>query len=72
MPSQRRSDEAGIIYDALNLCSARQKIFKKGEDFDAFIQVLHDGLEKYPVELHSFTLMPNHWHLVLRPGVMKV
>ena len=26
------------------------------------------GLERYPVELFAFTLMPNHWHMVLRPA----
>ena len=33
----------------------------------SFIRVLAEGLQKYSVELFSFTLMPNHWHLVLRP-----
>ena len=26
-----------------------------------------ESAEKYPVELFSFALVPNHWHLVLRP-----
>jgi len=68
MPRQKRSDQAGVIYHALNRGNARAKIFKKDEDYEAFIRVLHEGLEKYPVELFSFTLMPNHWHLVLRPA----
>jgi len=48
--------------------TARQKIFLKREDYEAFIRILSEGLEKYPVELFAFTLMPNHWHLVLRPS----
>lgn len=68
MPRQKRSDEAGVVYHALNRGNARQKIFKKHEDYEAFIRVLHEGLQKYRVELFSFTLMPNHWHLVLRPA----
>lgn len=67
MPRQKRSDEAGIIYHALNRGNDRKEIFKKPEDYDAFIRILDEGLQKYPVELFSFTLMPNHWHLVLRP-----
>ena len=67
MPRQKRADEAGVIYHAINRGNARQKIFLKQEDYDAFIRVLAEGLEKYPVELFSFTLMPNHWHLVVRP-----
>lgn len=68
MPRQKRSDEAGVIYHALNRGNERQKIFRKDEDYEAFVRVLHEGLEKYTVELFSFTLMPNHWHLVLRPA----
>jgi putative transposase len=67
MPRQKRADEAGVIYHAINRGNARQKIFLKQEDYDVFIRVLAEGLEKYPVELFSFTLMPNHWHLVVRP-----
>ncbi|TWT75092.1 transposase [Allorhodopirellula solitaria] len=67
MPRQKRSDEAGIIYHALNRGNDRNEIFKKPEDYDAFIRIVDEGLQKYPVELFSFSLMPNHWHLVLRP-----
>lgn len=67
MPRQKRVDEAGIVYHAINRGNARQKIFLKHEDYEAFMRVLSEGLERYPVELFSFTLMPNHWHLVVRP-----
>ncbi len=67
MPRQKRSDEAGVVYHALNRGNDRKTIFKKPEDYDAFIRILDEGLLKYPVELFSFCLMPNHWHLVLRP-----
>ncbi len=67
MPRQKRIDEAGTIYHALNRGNSRQTIFHKHEDYDAFVRVLAEGLTKYSVQLYSFTLMPNHWHLVLRP-----
>jgi REP element-mobilizing transposase RayT len=68
MPRQKRADEAGSIYHALNRGNARQTIFYKPDDYEAFLHVLAEGLERYPVELFSFTLMPNHWHMVLRPA----
>ncbi|TWU28819.1 transposase [Novipirellula artificiosorum] len=68
MPRQKRADEAGAIYHALNRGNARQEIFHKDQDYEAFVRVLHEGLEKYDVNLFSFTLMPNHWHLLLRPN----
>ncbi len=67
MPRQKRADEAGAIYHALNRGNRRQTLFHKDEDYEAFHRVLQEGLEKYPVELYSYVLMPNHWHLVLRP-----
>jgi putative transposase len=68
MPRQKRSDEAGVVYHALNRGNDRKTIFEKPADYDAFIRILDEGLQKYSVELFAFTLMPNHWHLVLRPG----
>lgn len=67
MPRQKRADEAGSIYHALNRGNARQVIFHKHDDYQAFLRVLGEGLERYSAELFSYALMPNHWHLVLRP-----
>ena len=68
MPRQKRTDEAGSIYHALNRGNARRTIFHNREDYHAFLRVMGEGLDRYSVELFSFTLMPNHWHLVLRPA----
>ena len=68
MPRRKRADEAGSIYQALNRGNARQTIFHKDEDDEAFLRVLSEGLERYPVELFAFTLVANHWHVVLRPS----
>lgn len=68
MPRQKRSDEAGVIYHALNRGNDRKTIFEKPADYEAFIRILEEGLQRYAVELFAFTIMPNHWHLVLRPG----
>ncbi len=68
MPRRKRVDVAGVTYHAINRGNARLTIFHKPEDYDAFIRIMAEGLEKYQVELFAFTLMPNYWHLVLRPG----
>jgi putative transposase len=43
------------------------RLFHKPGDYDAFEQVLLEGMERYPVELLTYCIMPNHWHLVVRP-----
>ena len=67
MGRPKRADEAGGIYHALNRGNARATIFHKPEDYDAFERILAEGLERYPCEILSYQLMPNHWHFVLRP-----
>ena len=67
MPRPPRADEAGGIYHTLNRGNARSTIFHKEEDYKAFERILSEGLERYEVELFCYQLMPNHWHLLLRP-----
>ena len=68
MGRPRRSDEAGVIYHMLNRVNRRATIFHKDDDYDAFERILVDALDRSPkLELFSYCLMPNHWHLVVRP-----
>ena len=52
----------------LNRGNGRRMLFTKPGDFRAFLKVLRQGLERYPVDLLAYCLMGNHWHLLLRPG----
>jgi putative transposase len=67
MPRTARAVVPGGIYHVLNRGNARQDLFHKPADFDAFLRVLNEGLKQYPVDLLAYCLMNNHWHLVLRP-----
>ena len=69
MPRPTRADEANGLYHALNRGNGRARIFRKEADYEAFERILEAGLDRYDVQLFSFQLMPNHWHLVLRPGL---
>jgi len=64
-----RADEAGGLYHALNRGNLRADIFRKEGDFVAFEKILFEGLQLYQIELFSYQLMTNHYHLVLRPKV---
>lgn len=69
MPRPPRADEAFGIYHALNRGNLRATIFQKEGDYLAFEKILGEGLERYQIELLCYQLMPNHYHLVLRPLV---
>jgi len=64
-----RADETGGIYHALNRGNARHDIFFKDADFEAFEQLIAEGLEKFPVDMFAYQWMSNHWHMILSPQV---
>jgi len=43
------------------------QVFDDSEDYEYFIELLKTGLKKEGIELHSFCLMPNHFHLLVVP-----
>src|SRR5580692_8705640 len=67
MPRTARAAVGGVVYHVLNRGNGRMGIFRKPGDYQAFLQLLVDGKQKARVEVFGFCLMPNHWHLVLRP-----
>ncbi|MCP4777281.1 MAG: hypothetical protein GY880_23925 [Planctomycetaceae bacterium] len=70
MGRPKRSDDAGVIYHMLNRANRRATIFRKDEDYKAFEQIMTEALVRCSdLELFSYCLMPNHWHLVIRPTV---
>jgi putative transposase len=56
-----------VVYHVLNRGVARSTLFKKAGDYEAFERVLGLALDRCPLRLLAFCLMPTHWHLVLWP-----
>lgn len=67
MPRRPRNAPGGLIYHVLNRAVARLTLFDKDADYEAFERVMAEALEKHPTRLLSYCIMPNHWHLVIRP-----
>ena len=67
MPRTARIAPGGMVFHVLNRANNREKIFEKDEDYLAFLRVMRDTLEKKPMRIVGFCLMPNHWHLLLWP-----
>lgn len=67
MPRTARSIQAGLVYHVLNRGNGRMRLFHKDEDYAAFQRVLAEGLQRYPVDMLTYCLMSNHWHLVVVP-----
>ncbi|MFM7292484.1 MAG: transposase [Planctomycetia bacterium] len=51
----------------LNRAVARLPLFERAADYEAFTEVLHEALRREPLPIFAYSLMPNHWHFVVRP-----
>jgi putative transposase len=67
MPRTSRAAVGGLVYHVLNRGNGRLEIFRKPGDYLAFVDLMIDAKERADVEIFGFCLMPNHWHLVVRP-----
>ena len=67
MPRTVRVAPAGVIFHVLNRANARARIFEKDLDYQAFSRVIAETANLIPVEIFAYTIMPTHWHMVLRP-----
>ncbi len=67
MPRLPRVSLGNYCYHIINRANARLPIFFKEEDYILFEEILREGQKKYDMRLLAYTLMPNHFHLVLYP-----
>ena len=67
MPRTVRVAPGGVIFHVLNRANARARIFDKNLDYEAFLSIIGETARLIPVEIFAFSIMRNHWHMVLRP-----
>ena len=56
-----------MVFHVINRRVGKQQLFFDDEDYLAFESVIQETLEKRPMRILSYCLVPNHWHLVLWP-----
>lgn len=67
MPRTARASVADYCYHVLNRGNGRAEVFHKPEDYDAFLSAVGDACQRLPMRVLGYCLMPNHFHMVLRP-----
>ena len=67
MPRRPRCCPAGTCYHVLNRAVARLPLFERAADYEAFTEVLQEALRREPLPIFAYSVMPNHWHFVVRP-----
>ncbi|HIP21109.1 MAG TPA: hypothetical protein EYG70_08300, partial [Sulfurimonas sp.] len=65
MPRRERITEPGC-YHVISRGVEKRDVFLDEQDYNYFLDILLEIFKKYSVTLHSFTLMSNHYHLLLQ------
>ena len=72
MPRQSRIDAPGALHHIINRGMERKKIFKDDEDYENFIGRLSELLPATGTICFAWSLMPNHFHLLLQTGKTSI
>jgi putative transposase len=67
MPRRPRLAAGDLAYHVLNRRVGRLPLFEKPADYAAFEQVLAEIYAQTKLRIAAYSLMPNHWHLLLWP-----
>jgi putative transposase len=67
MPRTARASAADYCYHVLNRGNGRAEVFHKADDYEAFLGMIAEATGRIPMRVLAYCLMPNHFHLVVRP-----
>jgi len=69
MPRQPRLDAPGLLQHVMARGIERREIFKDDKDRKSFLDRLAVILEETQTQCYAWSLIPNHFHLLLRTGL---
>src|SRR6516165_79511 len=72
MPRSARIDIPGLLHHVIARGIERRDIFKDDEDRHCFVERLSSLLVETETSCLAWALMPNHFHLLLRPSRCKL
>ena len=67
MPRTARASAADYCYHVLNRGNGRSEVFHKVSDYAAFLDMVAAACARLPMRVLGYCVMPNHFHLVIRP-----
>ena len=65
MPRPLRIEYPGAWYHVMNRGLGGKNIYDNNKHREKFLQLLADAIEQYKIEIHSYCLMDNHYHLLV-------
>ena len=62
MARKKRVLDPNLVYHIYNRRTDRQLLFPSPHAYDAFLDLLQEGRERYDVRICAYSLMETHWH----------
>ena len=59
-----RIEYAGAVYHVTARGNERKAVFRDDQDCGRFAETLAECVERFGLVVHSYCLMPNHYHLI--------
>ncbi len=72
MPRKARIDAPGALHHIIVRGIERRKIFKDNADRQSFIERIGDILSDSQTPCYAWALIPNHFHLLLKTGLIPI
>lgn len=67
MPLRRQKGTAGFVFHVINRGVRRSRLFDHDGDYRAWLTAFAEAQQRVPIDLFAYCVMPNHFHMVLRP-----
>jgi putative transposase len=67
MPRRSRTGISHVVFHVLNRAVQGVTLFESRHEYARFLEILVAAMRRAPMRLLAYTVMPNHWHLVLWP-----
>lgn len=61
-----RIEYPGAWYHVMNRGRHRERVYHDEIDYATYLEVLSQCCERFNLEVHAYSLMPNHYHLLVR------
>ena len=66
MDRSLRIEFKGALYHILSRGNERSDIFLEDDDYKVFLSVLEEMSDRFEVDIFTYVLMSNHYHLLIR------
>ena len=72
MPRKARIDAPGALHHVISRGIENRRIFSDDADRDNFVERLGKILDETSTPCYAWSLIPNHFHLLLRTGNVPI